>query len=121
VTKIIRPSARIIEHHPADSSWYPEVKRLYEALFDSPMACTYEQSDVEFAYVNAEVLNIALSARTTASGLNASLIAGCMSAFGRLGITEGDRRRLGIEVEQPDGRSDTVAVLEGYRERLGKK
>jgi hypothetical protein len=68
-------------------------------------ACTgaisraYQPSDWAFAWILCEVLNEGLTARRPSGMLNASTIANALSGLARPGVTEGDRRRMGVQLE----------------------
>jgi hypothetical protein len=122
VTKIeALPDTKADPPSPANPKWLPEVQRLYDSLAESPMAQIFFSTDWAFAYLNCEVLNIALTSRNPTTGqLNATMISNCMANFARLGVTEGDRRRLGVELEQADSSQEEtrLAIMEKYRRRL---
>jgi hypothetical protein len=101
----------------ADPKWIPAVKRLYQSLQDSAMAITYQPSDVCLAFVACDILNTGLTLINPRTGSpNGVLLQTAMAALVRLGTTEGDRRRLGIEIEkqQPD-KDVRIAIMDEYR------
>jgi hypothetical protein len=102
---------------PEPGPWEPAVVRLYESLQEGAMADLYEQSDAEFAWITCEILNRALTEtlRTT-GGTNTALFQAALSALGNLGVTEGARRRLGIEIEKAESEDDDkLAIMASYR------
>lgn len=102
---------------PAD--WPALITELYESLPVSGQAQFYEQSDVALARVALDGL-----ATTVNSGkINGQLWSAAMSALGNLGVTEGDRRRMRIELERAAGEDQAelaaVADFEAYQRKLG--
>ena len=92
-----------VEHPPADQEWYQTVKGLYESLALSGQAQFYEPSDWAFAYMTCDILSRGLIAER----MPAMLIASCMADLSRLGVTEGDRRRMRVELQRnPEGVAD---------------
>jgi hypothetical protein len=114
-----KPAARGTFTVPlADGSWHPTAKKWYQSLRYSGQSAFYEASDWMEAYVAAEVL----SAMLTAEKLSAMLFASWSSHTARLLVTEGDRRRMRIELEKP-GKTDPdrdagVASMQAWRKKL---
>jgi hypothetical protein len=103
---------------PADQSWHPLAKRWYLALGRSGQARWYEPSDWEHASVWAQLLSDQLNSAKP----SAMMLAAWDSASARLLVTEGDRRRVRIELERgehkdPDKEAG-VASMEAWRTRL---
>jgi hypothetical protein len=118
----------------ADPKWHPAAKRFYAALQKSGQHKFYEPSDWQLAWLTAESLSrdlkpqvIGISDQTgkpvfAVVPLKGASLAAYLKAFNALLVTEGDRRRLGIELERP-GSSDQsdagdVPSLDDYRKRL---
>jgi hypothetical protein len=102
----------------ADSEWHPTAKKWYQALRFSGQSAWYEASDWMEAYVAAEVLSEMLDAEK----LSAMLFASWSSHTARLLVTEGDRRRVRIELEKA-GKDDPdkaagVASMQSWRKKL---
>jgi len=102
----------------ADGSWHPTAKKWYQSLRYSGQSAWYEASDWMEAYVAGEVLSEMLSAEK----LSAMLFASWSSHTARLLVTEGDRRRVRIELER-GGKADPdkeagVASMESWRKKL---
>ena len=101
---------------PAHRSWHPQAKAWYRALARSGQARYFEPSDWELARLVCELLT-----RQLASGKpQAAVLQTIFAAMQRLGTTEADRRRMGIEVERPEAQAEEateakLAVLERYR------
>ena len=81
---------------PADESWHPIAVEWYESLAKSGQSALYEPSDWSTARYVAE----AMSRNLAASRFSAQLFAAVMAASTSLLVTEGDRRRLRIELER---------------------
>lgn len=116
-----------------DPGWHPAAKRFYAALQKSGQAKFYEPSDWQLAWLTSESLSRDLKPQvigineTTGKPvfaivpLKGASLAAYLKAFNALLVTEGDRRRLGIELErsgatQPD--TGDVPSLDDYRKRL---
>ena len=102
----------------ASTDWHPAAKRWYAALKASGESSFYEPSDWAEAWVVAEVLSQMLSAEK----LSAMLFAAWQGASARLLVTEGDRRRVRIELERggkadPDAEAG-VTAMDDWRKRL---
>jgi hypothetical protein len=102
----------------ASSNWHPAAKRWYQALKSSGESQWYQPSDWAEAWVVAEVLSQML----LADKLSAMLFAAWQGASARLLTTEGDRRRVRIELERgdkedPDAEAGVTAMDE-WRKRL---
>lgn len=105
---------------PPSPGWQESVKDLWEALGDSAMSQYYTPADWAFAWLTCEILTEALTTRNAQTGmLNASMITSAMSDLARLGVTEGDRRRIRMEIEAEHELDPTIAVLEDYRKTVG--
>lgn len=103
----------------APKDWPPLIVELYKALPVSGMAAFYEQTDVAMARVVLDGL-----ATTVNSGkINGQLWSAAISALESLGVTEGDRRRMRIELERVPGEDpeETAAVADfaAYQRKLG--
>lgn len=101
-----------------DTAWTEAVKDLWFSLGDSAMSQFYTRADWAFAWVTCVILDEALTVRGLQSGqLNAALVTSCMADLARLGVTEGDRRRLRIEIDRPDDGSEAEidAIRKGYK------
>jgi hypothetical protein len=81
------------------------------------MAQYYKSSDWAFAYILLDTLNKALTEENHMTGLiSFSSVKDCLKELARLGVTEGDRRRLRIELEQKDTEEQAkVVIMDNYR------
>lgn len=123
--------AAAVEIPEADSQWHPVAKRWFESLAGSGQSVFYEPSDWATAYVIAESMSRELKPQpigTTEDGKpimaalppkGASLTA-WLRAMTVLMATEGDRRRLRLELVRPGGEEPEadVSELAEYRARL---
>jgi hypothetical protein len=103
----------------ASSEWNSIARRWYASLKLSGESQWYEPSDWMHAWVSAEMLSRMLEA----DKLSAMLYASWSSDTARLLVTEGDRRRLRMELERekaadPDADAG-VAQMDAWRARLG--
>ena len=92
----------------------------FESLAVSGQSRYYEQSDVATAVFLAESMSRTLA---QPGKVNANAIAAVMSGMSSLLVTEGDRRRLRLELErtsdEPDQAAlDATADMDAYRQRL---
>ncbi len=103
----------------ANREWDPMAKDWFNSLKKSGINAYYQQSDIATAYILAnEISNyMSTSPLRRSSQMFAALLAGMTS----LGATEGDRRRMRIELEspRPDTQSATVTGIDMYKSRLG--
>ncbi len=100
-----------------DAEWHPIARQLWDALTVSGQADFYEQSDWAMAFSLCDDLSH-YKKSTKRSG---QMLQTIYSAMERLLVTEGDRRRVRIELHEPDD-DDTpasVVAIEGYRRDLG--
>lgn len=99
-----------------DPDWHPISTMLWEGLVTSGQREFYQNSDWAYAWHICEELSI-YKRQTRRS---AQMLASIMSAMGSLLVTEGDRRRVRIELTEPAPVEDeaTVAVMDNYRSGL---
>ena len=102
----------------ADGTWHEVAKKWYHSLKKSGQAAWYQPSDWMEAYVSAEILSRMLEAEK----LSAMLFTAWSSHTARLLVTEGDRRRVRIELERatkadPDKEAG-VASMKAWRDKL---
>ena len=100
---------------PVDSGWHPRAKQWYRSLSRSGMREYYELSDYEMARLLCDALT-EYNKRPTAMML-ATILQGMTS----LGVTEGERRRMRIELEDPkeSETSASIVAIDTYRQQLG--
>ena len=100
---------------PVDSSWHPRAKQWYRSLSRSGMRDYYELSDYEMARLLADALTEYYKRPT------AMMLATILQGMTSLGVTEGERRRMRIELEDPKEAetSASVTAIDTYRQQLG--
>jgi hypothetical protein len=108
----------------ASRKWHPIAIRWYNALKASGQSRFYEPSDWMQAYVWAEILSGQLNALTNGEKVSAMMLATWDAASARLLVTEGDRRRMRLELQhgrpQADPDDDAgVASMDKWRKKLG--
>jgi hypothetical protein len=101
-----------------DADWHPIAQDWFRSLGESGQNVFYEPSDWQTARYVAE----AMSRNLSAGRFSAQLFAAVMSGMSSLLTTEGDRRRLRIELERKapaDADEEAaVAALDEWRDRL---
>ena len=117
----------------ADSKWHPIARRIYESLKPSGQSKFYEPSDWAAAYLLAESMSRDLKPQMVAFDevkgkviracvpLKGASLAAYLKAFAALGVTEGDRRRMGVEIDRkpPEPELASVSVMDNYRAAYG--
>ena len=102
-----------------DPEWHPIAARWFEALGESGQSEFYEPSD----WAHAFLLTSVMSRMLFAERLSAQLFASVDTASTRLMVTEGDRRRLRVELERrkkvDEDEEAAVASMQEWRDRLG--
>jgi hypothetical protein len=96
-----------------DEGWHPIATEWYLSLGESGQAVFYQASDWATAYFLADQISRSLAPRrifdfTTeemtevpADAVNGSALAAILKGMGSLGATEGDRRRMRLELSAP--------------------
>lgn len=110
----------------ADTTWHPIARMLWDSLAESGQADFYQQSDWAFAYSLCEDLHQYKTPSVDRNGeqyikRSGQMLQTIYSAMERLLVTEGDRRRVRIELEEPPQDETPAAVLAiaDYRAELG--
>jgi hypothetical protein len=98
---------------PVSADWHPRAQSWYRSLAESGQSDFYESSDWELAGFVAQLMTEVLEAAKPSS----ELVKAILSAMNDLGVTEGARRRMRIEVERmSDDREESgVAAFDEYR------
>jgi hypothetical protein len=117
IVPVTKGEARPTKIPNADRNWHPIALKLWEGLKSSGQADFYQNSDWAFAYSLCEDLS-EYKRSTKRSG---QMLQTIYSAFERLLVTEGDRRRVRIELNEPveDGPSASDDAIEQYKRDLG--
>jgi hypothetical protein len=117
VTKVPVAGGPLPAEEP-DEEWHPIAQRWFRSLGESGQRVFYEASDWATARYVAE----AMSRNLDAGRFSAQLFAAVLSGMSSLLATEGDRRRMRIELEratQVDADEEAaVAALDEWRSRL---
>lgn len=82
----------------AVASWHAIAKKLWKAMGESQQSAMYEATDWEFARDLMEDLTL----YKASTKRNSQLLGTIYTGFDKLLLTEGARRRLGIETEKRD-------------------
>lgn len=101
----------------ADGDWHPIAKQLFDSLKKSGQSDYYQQSDWAYAYSLCDDF----SHFKKNSKRSAQMAQTLYSALGNLLVTEGDRRRVRIELQEPepDATPASVLAIADYRQGLG--
>ncbi|MER6314612.1 hypothetical protein ABT237_12695 [Streptomyces sp. NPDC001581] len=101
----------------ADESWHPIAQRLWDSLKTSGQADFYQDSDWALAFSLCEDL----SYYKGAGKRSGQMLQTIYSAFERLLVAEGDRRRVRVELHEPAPEQQSAAVLAiaDYKKDLG--
>ena len=108
-----RPSVNAPRVSP---SWHPLMKDWFRSLKQSGQARFYEPSDWQTARLLAEVMSQELN---NGEGVKASMLAEFNRAAASLMTTEGERRRLRVELQAADGAvidDESSSVMSHYKE-----
>lgn len=82
----------------ADPEWHPTARRLWDSMKTSGQASFYQNTDWAYAYF----LMGEMTAYLNASKRSSMMLTAIMAAMTPLCLTEGDRRRVRIELTEPD-------------------
>ncbi|MGP3686232.1 phage terminase small subunit [Streptomyces sp. IBSNAI002] len=101
----------------ADRTWHPIAKRLWDSLKESGQADFYQASDWALAYSLCEDLSF----YKKSGKRSGQMLQTIYSAFERLLVAEGDRRRVRVELHEPEPEEQSAAVLAiaDYKKDLG--
>lgn len=101
----------------ADKDWHPIAKMVYRSIKKSAEAAVLQSSDWATAYLLCESISRDMKKTIPLKGAS---IAAYLKGFGTLGMTEGDRRRMGIELQLPAAEEEVpdAANLDEHRRRL---
>ncbi len=117
VTKVSVAGSRLPAQEP-DPTWHPVAQGWFRSLGESGQHVFYEPSD----WATARYLAEAMSRNLEAGRFSAQLFAAVMSGMSSLLTTEGDRRRLKIELERTvsaDADEEAAVVaLDEYQRRI---
>jgi hypothetical protein len=90
---------------------------IYDSLRISAQSRYYEPSDWQFARLTLHLVNKLLRAQRP----SAQMVASINQMLSVLLMTEGDRRRVRMEIERnPEGGADVIQIADLYRQRLAQ-
>lgn len=108
-----------------DNLWHKLAKNWYLSLAESGQAHYYSPSDWQHAYLVADILSRELDAADEkGKALRAVMLQTIFTEMGNLLTTEGQRRRLRLELERADredkkAKGEVVSLMEQYKGELG--
>jgi hypothetical protein len=113
------PPARQAYRRPTpQADWHPLARRWWNALAKSGQSAWYEPSDWEHAYIWADLLSRQLASDKP----SAMMLVAWNDAAARLLVTEGDRRRMRIELakagETDPDKEAGVTAMDDWRKKL---
>ena len=116
VQSVTKGTLRPVKVPRAPSGWHPIAKRLFNSLKTSGQADFYQNSDWAFAYSLCDDLSYYKKPFVDRNGVeyhkrSGQMLQAIYSALERLLVTEGDRRRVRIELHEPEDDSTPAAVL----------
>jgi hypothetical protein len=117
VQPVTKGELRPVTIPEADPAWHPIAVRLYESMRTSGQSDFYQNSDWAFLVSVCDDL----SHYKKSMKRSGQMLQTIYSALERLLVTEGDRRRVRIELHEPDDDSTpaSVVAIEDYRRELG--
>lgn len=121
VLPVTKGTLRPVVDIPApDEEWHPIAQNLYLSLAASGQSDWYQESDWWFAYSLCEDLSYYKNNKS-GKGRSGQMLQTIYAAMERLLVAEGDRRRVRIELSEPEVNEDdaTLTVLEDYKAALG--
>lgn len=116
---ISKGTARGGKPYPTKGTWHPLAKQWYNSLKKSGIADYFEASDWATAVVVAEELSNYL--KTDPMRRNGQMLTTLLTTMTSLGATEGERRRMRIELEAPKPTEvpARVIAIANYKKTLG--
>lgn len=109
----------------ADPDWHPIATMLWESLLTSGQKDFFQNTDWVFAYSLCEDItrykeSYVNSYGETAYKRSPEMLKAIQAGMGSLLVTEGDRRRLRVELAEPpqESKPAAVAVMDDYRKGL---
>lgn len=102
-----------------DDTWHPRARQWFDALTSSGQAELYQASDWAQAMLTADMISALVSAEKP----SAQMFAAVLQSSSSLLVTEGERRRLRLELARgpqvDEDEAASVAAMADYRRRLG--
>lgn len=117
-TAVTKGSSRPATIPQANEGWHPIALMLWNSTLESGQTDFYESSDYAFLYSVCEDLSYYKNAPN--GKRSGQMLVAIYGAFERLLLTEGDRRRVRLELQGEDtGPDEAVAQVMGdYEKRL---
>lgn len=125
-----RGELRPVNRPEPDPEWHDIAKMMYDSLLDSGQSDFFQSSDWAMAYHICEELSLYKQSGYWSDKTgewvpkrNGQILAAINAAFTELLATEGARRRMRIELSEPEKKEDdaAVAIMDSYRESVKKK
>lgn len=116
------PGAAVVKAPRVDSRWETLTKNWFRSLKESGQSHFFEPSDWQAAVLVAKQMDVLLKKqKETGQPIRASAFEALWAAMGDLLTTEGQRRRIKVELQREDTNADpdavaVVSVMEHYRD-----
>lgn len=114
------PGAQSVSIPEPCKDWHPIARQLWDSLAVSGQARFYEPSDWAVAYSLMDDISFYKTSRKRSG----QMLTAIMSGLSTLLLTEGERRRVGIELSRPATEeqlaSPGVEEMEKWRKKLGE-
>ncbi|WP_028472115.1 hypothetical protein [Nocardioides alkalitolerans] len=109
-----------------DEDWHPIARMVWDGMVSSGQADFFQNSDWAFAWSTCEELSLYKSPKINRETgeeyhkRSPEMLKALLASLTSLLVTEGDRRRVRIELTspEPDENAATVAQMDNYRNRL---
>lgn len=116
VVPVTKGQLRPVRIPAANKDWNPIAKRWYNSLKTSGQSDFYQNSDWAFAYSVADDLSYYKEPLINKDGeeyykRSGQMLQSIYAAMTTLLVTEGDRRRVRIELSAPEEEGESAAVL----------
>lgn len=105
----------------APRDWHPTCRRLWESLKTSGQADFFQNSDWAYAYSILEDFSFQKNAQAEGKRMSSETIKTLYGGLDRLMMTEAERRKARVELDEPDSGEDTKgqAMVRNYKQGLG--
>lgn len=114
-----------VDQPEGNPDWNPIAKQWYESLPESGQSHYYQASDWATAYMCADLISREFDRADdpeTKKGVSAMMMHEIFAQAGNLLTTEGERRRLRLELiraEKKDDGNEVVTAMEQYKQFAG--
>ena len=111
------------EPKAADPEWETLASEVYTSMMNSGMSAFFEASDWAMLYLLCDHLSDLRKTYKETGRLPAIIFQTVMRELNSLGMSEGERRRMRIELEAEvadDSEEATITVIDSYREKLAQ-